>query len=233
MDSFHLMWEATKLLRCISDIWFGTFKLRVNRARFLKNADPVPKQVHANLKPVETEVGVVGRSFKGVLVGASREEVRIISSTVPAQVEDTPRQPIVWEVEVEEEVLAMLEGAYVGYLAEDKEAHILQNQFRMNGFHNLKVSSLGFAKILLWSDKVGEVKEVVETVGWWCSLFERLVPWSPLLTSNNRATWIKCFGIPLHAWGNDLFRAVAFKYGRFIEVDEQSKNMLRCDFARI
>jgi hypothetical protein len=226
-------WEATDLLRCISDIWFGTFKLRVNRARFHKTADPQPKQLQVNNKPVETAVGQAGRSFKGVVVGTTPVEVRQVSRTVSVPVEAIPKQPIVWEVEVEEEVLAKLEGAYVGYLAEDKEAHILQNQFRMNGFHNLKVCSMGFAKILLWSDKVGEVKEVVETVGWWCSLFERLVPWSPLLTSNNRATWIRCYGIPLHSWGIDLFRAVAFKYGRFIEVDEQTKDMMRCDFARI
>jgi hypothetical protein len=55
----------------------------------------------------------------------------------------------VWEVEVEEEVLAKLGGAYVGYLAKDAEAQTIQNQFRMDGFHNLKICSLGFMKILL------------------------------------------------------------------------------------
>jgi hypothetical protein len=174
-----------------------------------------------------------GRSFKGVVMGAPLVGVKSIDSMAPDPVQTFPKQPIVWEVEVEEEVLAKLDGAYVGYLSEDKDTQTLQHQFRMNGFHNLKVCSLGFAKILLWSDKVGEVKEVVESVGWWCSMFERLVPWSPLLTSNNRATWIRCYGIPLHAWGTDLFRAIAFKFGRFIEADELSKNMLRCDFARI
>jgi hypothetical protein len=139
----------------------------------------------------------------------------------------------VWEVEVEEEVLAKLGGAYVGYLSKDTEAQTIQNQFRMDGFHNLKICSLGFMKILLWSDKVGEVKEVVESMGWWCSLFERVVPWSPLLVSNHRATWIRCYGVPLHAWGTDLFRALAFKFGRFIEVDEKSMKMVQCDFARV
>jgi hypothetical protein len=53
-----------------------------------------------------------------------------------------PKQPIVWEVEVEDEVLVKLEGAYVGYLSEDKDSQMLQKQFRMNGFHNLKVCSV-------------------------------------------------------------------------------------------
>jgi hypothetical protein len=80
---------------------------------------------------------------------------------------------------------------------------------------------------------VGEVKEVVENVGWWCSLFERLVPWAPELVSNQRVTWLRCFGVPVHAWGFDLFRALAFKFGRFIDIDEDTKNLNRCDVARV
>jgi hypothetical protein len=57
-----------------------------------------------------------------------------------------PRQQVVWEVEVEDEVLARLGGV------------------RMGGFQNLNVCSLGFMKILIWSDKVGEVKEVKSEV---------------------------------------------------------------------
>ncbi|MCI62822.1 hypothetical protein A2U01_0084079, partial [Trifolium medium] len=56
----------------------------------------------------------------------------------------------------------------------------------MGGFHNLRVTTMGFRQVLLWSDKLHEVKEVVETVGWWCSLFEKVVPWSPDLVSNHR-----------------------------------------------
>jgi RNA recognition motif-containing protein len=162
--------EATDLLRCISDIWFGTFKLRVNRSRFKKNIVPAPsgsvtKELLTNTNRVDTAPGLGGRSFKGAVVGTSQADERRVNSTAPVPVQSLPKQPIVWEVEVEEEVLAKLEGAYVGYLSEDKDTHTLQNQFRMNGFHNLKVCRLGFAKILLWSDKAGEVKEVVETVG--------------------------------------------------------------------
>jgi RNA recognition motif-containing protein len=36
--------DATTLLRSISNIWFGSFKLRVNRSKFRKNSQPQPKQ---------------------------------------------------------------------------------------------------------------------------------------------------------------------------------------------
>jgi hypothetical protein len=100
-------------------------------------------------------------------------------------------------VEEEEEVKAKLCGAYVGFLTDDKDPLTLQNNFRMEGRFTFKVSALGFRKVLLWSDKVGEVKEVVETVGWWCSLFEKVVPWAPELVSNQRVTWLRCFGVPI------------------------------------
>jgi hypothetical protein len=74
----------------------------------------------------------------------------------------------------------------VGYLVEDKEVISIQNQFRMDGLHNLKVYSLGYLKILLWSAKVGEVKEVLESEGW-------------SLVSDQRVTWLRCFGVPHHA----------------------------------
>ncbi|KAK2377288.1 hypothetical protein QL285_077987 [Trifolium repens] len=92
---------------------------------------------------------------------------------------------------------------------------------------------MGYRKILLWSDRLEEVKEVVETVGWWCSLFEKVVPWSPEIVTNDRVTWLRCYGVPQHAWGVDLFRALAFKYGRFIEVDDCTHHFKRCDFARV
>jgi RNA recognition motif-containing protein len=68
--------DATELLRSISDIWFGSFKLRVNRSKFGKYHKP-----HVN----EPQPGVVrskhnfiqkGRSFKGALSDTITEEGR-------------------------------------------------------------------------------------------------------------------------------------------------------------
>ncbi|GAU43006.1 hypothetical protein TSUD_187270 [Trifolium subterraneum] len=224
--------DAKELLRRISDIWVGSFRLRVNLSKLRKNPPAVAKDVLKAGPLKDYNYASCDKSFQEALLDDNVKGGRsggYQGEMVGAQ----QKSEVVWEVEVEDEVVAKLGGAYVGYLVEDKVASIIQNQFRMDGFQNLKVCALGFRKILLWSDKVGEVKEVVETVGWWCSLFERIVPWSPSLVSTQRVTWIRCLGVPLHAWGLDLFRAVAFKFGRFIEIDEQTKLMLRCDVARV
>ncbi|PNY14140.1 hypothetical protein L195_g010814 [Trifolium pratense] len=83
------------------------------------------------------------------------------------------------------------------------------------------------------SEVVGEVKEVVGTVGWWCTWFDKFEEWSPDLISNQRTTWLRCYGVPHHAWGEALFRASECKFGSFVDMDSSTKNMLRLDVARI
>ncbi|GAU38294.1 hypothetical protein TSUD_157790 [Trifolium subterraneum] len=240
---FREVGDAVQLLRSLSNIWIGSFKLRINLSKFQRINDQ--EQKGDGQKDVFRPhggggaYGVGAKSFKQVIGGAGAGDVgegtsfggATIGGGIP--VSDNKVSEVVWEVEVEEERLALLEGAYVGYLVEDKDVQIIQNNFTMGGFQNLNVSAMGFRMVLLWSKKKEEVKEVVETVGWWCTLFERLIPWSPSLVTNHRTTWIRCFGVPTHAWGNDIFRAVAFKFGRFIEVDEYTKQFKRCDVARI
>ncbi|MCI13778.1 hypothetical protein A2U01_0034898, partial [Trifolium medium] len=103
--------DATELLRRISNIWVDSFKLRVNLAKFRKNTTPTAK-VAQRVVPVSNQSHVqADRSF---------------------------RKALVEEVEVEDEVLNKLGGAYVGYLVVDKEAIVLQNQFRMEGFQHLQ-----------------------------------------------------------------------------------------------
>ncbi|GAU40168.1 hypothetical protein TSUD_292720 [Trifolium subterraneum] len=224
--------DARELLRTISDIWMGSFKLRVNLAKFRKNNQPEATGEQRKGLLMGQKTTQVDKSFKNALMAVDSEDGSggyHQGNMAGAQT----RPEVVWEVEVEDEVMSKLSGAYVGYLVDDKEAITIQNQFRMDGLQYLKVCVLGFMKILLWSDKVGEVKEVVESVGWWCSLFEKVVPWSPALVSNQRVTWIRYYGVPLHAWGIDLFRALAFKFGRFIDIDEQTKLMSKCDVARV
>jgi hypothetical protein len=133
-----------------------------------------------------------GKSFRGALleeVGGTKipvgvgERVGVVEKT---------KTEVVWEVEVDEERLMNLEGAYVGFLVDDREVQSLQNNLRMEGYQSVRVNVLGYRKILLWSDKAGEVKELLETVGWWCSLFEKVVSWSPELVANDRVTLLRC-----------------------------------------
>jgi hypothetical protein len=227
---FREVKDATELLRCISNIWIDSFKLRINLSKFNRKTEPANKderkQTVGLAEANRTVRSIDGKSFKAVLLAEEVDGRRVgaVEKVVPE---------VLWEVEAEEERLMKLEGACVGYLIEKKDAQTIQNDFNMNGFQGLKVCAFGHLQILLWSEKIGEVEEVMSTVGWWCSMFEKLVPWSPELVVNSRVAWLRCYGVPTHAWGNNLFRSIAFKHGRFIEVDGNTKEMRRCDVARI
>ncbi|GAU32574.1 hypothetical protein TSUD_218310 [Trifolium subterraneum] len=231
---FREVRDATELLRSISNIWIGSFKLRINLSKFERR--------NANVQTAEGRT--VGEGGKHVQGGITFKDALVVeevvgvnvgegSSAQGGQTKKVVADEVVWEVEVEEERLVGLKGAYVGYLVEEKDVQSIQNNFRMSGFHSLRVIVMGYKQILLWSDKADEVKEVVETVGWWCSLFERVVPWSQELITSHRVIWLSCYGVHIHAWGIDLFRALAFKYGMFIEVDEKTAQFKRCDVARV
>jgi hypothetical protein len=88
-------------------------------------------------------------------------------------------------------------------------------------------------KVLISSSVEGEVKEIANSVGWWCTVFEKFEEWSPSWVSNQRVVWLNCYGVPLHVWGEALFRSLGFKFGTYIETDIPTNNMTRVDVAKI
>jgi hypothetical protein len=126
-----------------------------------------------------------------------------------------------------------LHGSFVGFLAESYEVQTIQHNFPMDGYNSLKVIPLGHRHALLMSTVVGEVEELVGLVGWWSTWFDRFELWSPKLVSNQRSSWLRCYGVPLHAWGQALFRTIGFKFGTFVGTDQSTKLLVRGDMARI
>ncbi|MCI04753.1 hypothetical protein A2U01_0025800, partial [Trifolium medium] len=57
--------------------------------------------------------------------------------------------------------------------------------------------------------------------------------WSPLCYADRRDTWVKVYGIPLHVWGEKLFKVIGGKYGDFLDFDEATASRARLDVARI
>jgi RNA recognition motif-containing protein len=106
--------EATELLRCIYDIWFGSFKLRVNRSKFEraipKEDQPSSQRAEKGVVVAEKGVVIAEKSFKGALNGVNHLEGKRTSGVVTVLTEQIPtqQQQVVWEVEVEDEVLAKL-----------------------------------------------------------------------------------------------------------------------------
>ncbi|GAU47983.1 hypothetical protein TSUD_272280 [Trifolium subterraneum] len=231
---FREVRDVEELLSRISDIWIGTYKLRVNRTRFRRD-EARKDQQQPQKKPGRVEDTLVfhetqqGRSFKDALSSPRADKG---SKVCPVVVEEERKQ-VMWEVEVEEDKVALLKSAYVGFLSEAVEVQLLQQYFVMDGYHNVKLTILGHMKVLLSSPHVDEVSDIVRSVGWWSKWFDHFVPWSPASVSHHREVWLSCYGVPLFVWGVSLFKSIAFKFGTFIDIDASTKEMLRGDVARV
>jgi hypothetical protein len=152
-----------------------------------------------------TEEVVEGRSFKDVV--GDRLCVRRIGKEKEAA-DDGGKgcSEVVWEVEVDLVALSKLKDSFVGFLAEQKDHLVVQRNFVMDGYHKKMVILLGHKQVLSSSSVEGEVQELIGAVGWWYTWFERFEEWSPNWSSSNlRVTWLTCFGVPLHMWGDAIF----------------------------
>jgi hypothetical protein len=216
---FREVRNEAELLSRLGDIWVGTFKIRVNLPRFGRK-ESLKKPTGNTSEPrkgVEDRFRD-GRPFAEVVTTSTEQQKE---AWVPKPQNNTHgvANEVVWEVEAEAEMTALLKGAVVGFLTEPRDCLTIQQNLVMDGYQNIKVIPLGHRKVLLTSKEDGDVQDLIGTVGWWCTWFEKFEDWSPELVSNHRTTWLRCFGVPLHAWGEALFRSIAFKFGVFAEVD--------------
>lgn len=57
---------------------------------------------------------------------------------------------------------------------------------------------------------------------WIANWFEELKPWDEDPAQIERYVWLECYGLPLNAWNVQSFRAIANKWGQFLEVDNDT-----------
>ncbi|WJX87785.1 hypothetical protein P8452_69940 [Trifolium repens] len=214
----------------LEDVWMGSFKLKVNRAMFGRNGkrDPLSQQPNSSeavKKKVVPEFSTGGdpiggaKPYKAALVGAGN----VVRNNVP----------LVLKAEVVPEMMAILEGSYVGRLAKGVEFRALQVKLWLAGLHTVRAATMG-GDLMLLSRRSGEdVGEPACKKEWWGDLLTDLRVWSPNRVCNTRDIWLVLAGIPPHAWGETNFRKLTCSCGVFLEVDHETRNSIRFDTARV
>ncbi|MCH81328.1 RNA recognition motif, partial [Trifolium medium] len=220
--------DAKELSSRLEDVWCGSFKLRINRSRFERNEELGRKEGHERERDVEVGEGSVqhGRSFKAALVNRNKEvEVQQASQLQAEQV---------LQVEVDALVLKDLERSFVGVLALTVEVRRIRTTLYMEGLSHILVTDMGRNMVLLFSPKEGELEAMTKfKPDWLRYYFKEVTAWSPSCYADRRDTWVKVFGIPLHVWGENLFKVLGGKYGDFLDFDEATASRSRLDVARI
>ncbi|CAL0319643.1 unnamed protein product [Lupinus luteus] len=89
--------------------------------------------------------------------------------------------------------------------------------------------------LILLSPKDGEyVMEVVKDVAeWFASTFLEVIPWNENCVPDCRFVWIRCFGIPVHAWTDIFLERLASEFGSLVSVDGNSRNPISFEFCRL
>jgi hypothetical protein len=234
--------DVEDLSRRLDDVWYGTMKIMVKQARFRKGDQydgSVKEKVEpAQRKRVALNVKVIeGVSFKSIL--AKGKEVNGVEEVAPAVEKKKNRLHSVedlapLELRVSEPNLRALEGSKVGFLKNTVDFNSFHERLLLQGHHEVKATQMGGNMVLLQSPCEGELAEVMRcNEAWWDFCFSKVLPWSPLMVSESRETWIQIFGIPLHAWEEGSFKALAGRFGVFLDFDEATIAKHRLDMARV
>lgn len=123
------------------------------------------------------------------------------------------------------------------YVAEVKNAggtHMVQEWFSGQGVFSIKVTPMGANLVLLEEMDDGYIQAILDdSEEWFYEVFSDIRKWSQKEIDNERVVWIRCHGIPLHAWNNDFFSELALNFGTFLGVDENTKKKNTLDVARV
>ncbi|GKV02366.1 hypothetical protein SLEP1_g14813 [Rubroshorea leprosula] len=109
----------------------------------------------------------------------------------------------------------------------------LQEKFFMEGVFFCKIRPIGGRLVLLEGKDYEDLKELVETgkdlLGNW---FEDVKPWTPTVVATERFAWIRCQGLPVHAWKSETFETFGRLWGNFVSLDDSTISKKRFDAAR-
>ncbi|KAK6141203.1 hypothetical protein DH2020_025055 [Rehmannia glutinosa] len=199
----------------LNQIWLGSYKLRVNIPRF--NRESRVGHTSKVSSPPQPQV-ILNQAFRDARTFAevvSEKKVDFIFSS-----SDCNRK---W-----------VEGSFIGMLRNHEDFNSVQCELYKSGVLSTRIIPLGEKLTLLWAENKRNLEEFInEEPIWLKSWFKWVKPWSFEDACLDRQCWIKCYGIPIHAWDHHFFNLISSSIGKFIESDQAISDKLRLDVARI
>ncbi|CAL0309784.1 unnamed protein product [Lupinus luteus] len=111
----------------------------------------------------------------------------------------------------------------VGKTVETVDPRLVSGLLKAEGFLTVTAHTLG-GDLVLISPAAGEVLSEVlkDAKDWIAAIFSSFVPWSEDLVVGCRDVWLRCQGIPPHAWNRTFFQLIAKEFGSLRSVDDAS-----------
>lgn len=208
----------------LEEVWWGDVHLKVNRARFgrdeVKIKAGLSVTAHGGSKSARVEPG---KTFLKALGPMSAQKLG----------EEVESYPCL-EVAPSEDLLEFLQDCCVGFLSFYRDTNQVVNSMKMEGINNILVTEMGDNMVLLKPaarDAIASAQSLHKQ--WWDCNFLEVKSWAPQMVADRRRVWIRVHGIPLHVWGETVFKLLGSKFGIFLDFDEDSVGWRKLDKARI
>ncbi|KAL4328179.1 hypothetical protein AHAS_Ahas13G0174200 [Arachis hypogaea] len=121
------------------------------------------------------------------------------------------------QVPVVEANLKWLARSLVGYTLKPMELRSLQRIIHTNVPHVEDVREIGETKVLLTFDTVEHAAAAytfkLDTM---LQVFHRIRQWEESECGGSRRVWLECYGMPLHVWSSETFKAVGGLWGHVL-----------------
>ncbi|GAU41532.1 hypothetical protein TSUD_140630 [Trifolium subterraneum] len=180
----------------------------------------------ARWKPKEVVIGVENDVRKKEVV----EETE-----VKAEKDGTPVIGLPWKYLSLKEDVVWASQCFLAKLKDGLCLSMVQQALTDAGFEDIKIIPLGGDNVLLHPAGQGTIDSLLQSttdlVG---NFLEGFIPWSREADrSYVRGAWVRCYGIPVHAWNPIFFAELAETQGRLLKIEESTVNRERMDFASI
>lgn len=136
--------------------------------------------------------------------------------------------------EVGKEEVKRFKKAYVGTVLIPCSSYNMQRNFHPDGYFALKVTPLGANIFHLKENKDDELEALLEGVkDWLGQWFSEVRKWKEEDVDPERVTWLRCYGIPCHAWSIPFLLFLSSLVGKYICCDESTSDFSKLDVASI
>ncbi|GKV19934.1 hypothetical protein SLEP1_g30130 [Rubroshorea leprosula] len=204
----------------LDQIRVGEYKIWVNRPRFTENES----HKRANAGHVELGKAGVQRTYAEAVKG----NLEIRSETEKGKQAKGEKEYRHMRITKTNNIPAQ------AWRAKDKIIPTLQEKFFMEGYFSCKVRAMGGRLVLLEGGDKEEIKDLVEIAPEWLGQwFIEIKPWNSAMVAQERFVWLRCQGVPVHAWGPKVFATIGSVWGKFLTLDDSTSRKLRFDIGRM
>ena len=133
-----------------------------------------------------------------------------------------------------EEDLKWASRGLIGTVIDGASIPLIQGKVEDAGFKDIDIIPLGVDKVFVHSMSGVDVSLIVkEAKQFFDMIFSNMVGWKQEVFPFQRGAWIRLYGVPLHAWNENLFKLCVLDCRRYLRADNCSVNKERFDYARV